>query len=198
MCDSSPEVERALISVYDKSGLGELGRRLTGCGVQMISTGGTAKALRAAGLSLLDVAEVTGFPEILDGRVKTLHPGIHAAILGRGAKDAALLQELGIQPIQLVVVNLYPFAEAAGRADLGQPEIIEFIDIGGPAMLRAAAKNFAQVAIVTDPADYSAVLDELEANRTVSIQTRKELAARAFEHIADYDRAIANYMRRIQ
>ena len=192
--DRAP-VRRALLSVSDKTGLADFGRRLAAHGVELLSTGGTARALRDAGLDVTDVADVTGFPEILGGRVKSLHPAIHGGILARrtDAEDAAELRAHGIAEIDLVVVNLYPFREAtAGGAS--DALAAENVDIGGPGMLRAAAKNFAFVAAVVRPADYAAVADELDAHDgTLALATRRRLAADAFRHTADYDDAIAAF-----
>ena len=193
--DDRYPVRRALLSVSDKAGLAELGRRLDALGVEMLSTGGTARALRDAGLPVTDVADVTGFPEILGGRVKSLHPAIHGGILARRTDpdDLAELDEHGIGAIDLVVVNLYPFrrATAGGATDA---VAAENVDIGGPGMVRAAAKNFAFVAAVVDPADYGAVADELEAEGgTLGMATRRRLAGAAFAHTADYDAAIAAF-----
>jgi phosphoribosylaminoimidazolecarboxamide formyltransferase/IMP cyclohydrolase len=184
---------RALLSVADKRGLVELARGLADRGWEVVSTGGTARALREVGLEVTDVAAVTGAPEMLDGRVKTLHPRIHAGILAdqRDANHRAQLAEQGIEPFGLVVVNLYRFGEAAARADIGVDELIEEIDIGGPALVRAAAKNHASVAIVCDPADYPVALEELDALGTLSEATRRTLALKAFRVTAAYDAAIA-------
>ncbi len=192
-------VRRALLSVSDKAGLADFGRRLAALGVALVSTGGTAAALRAAGLDVTDVSEATGFPEILGGRVKSLHPAIHGGILARRTDpdDAAEMAAHGIAPIDLVVVNLYPFAEAVARDDVDDALAAENVDIGGPGMLRAAAKNFAFVAAVVDPADYAAVADELEATGgTLGRATRRRLAADAFAHTAAYDSAIAAYFQK--
>ena len=197
--DDRYPVRRALLSVSDKAGLADFGRRLHALGVQMLSTGGTARALRDAGLPVTDVAEVTGFPEILGGRVKSLHPAIHGGILARRTDpdDLAELDEHGIGAIDLVVVNLYPFRQATANADTTDAVAAENVDIGGPGMLRAAAKNFAFVAAVVDPADYAAVADELEAHDgTLGQATRRRLAGAAFAHTADYDTAIAAYFER--
>ncbi|MEM0961886.1 MAG: bifunctional phosphoribosylaminoimidazolecarboxamide formyltransferase/IMP cyclohydrolase [Bacteroidota bacterium] len=192
--DRAP-VRRALLSVSDKTGLAEFGRRLASHGVEILSTGGTARALRDAGVPVTDVSSATGFPEILDGRVKSLHPAIHGGILARRTDpdDLRQLAEHEIGTIDLVAVNLYPFREAtAGGAS--DAVAAENVDIGGPTMLRAAAKNFAFVAVVVDPADYASVADELDANDgTLGISTRRQLAASAFEHSASYDRAIADF-----
>ena len=186
---------RALLSVSDKTGLVPFARRLAAHGVALLSTGGTARALREAGLEVTDVAEATGFPEILDGRVKTLHPRVHGGILARrqDPEDMATLGTHDIGAIDIVVVNLYPFREAvAGGAD--DALAAENVDIGGPSMLRAAAKNFGSVAAVVDPADYGAVADEMDAEGgTLGLATRRRLATAAFRHTADYDAAIAAY-----
>ncbi len=192
-------VRRALLSVSDKTGLVPFAARLAARGVELLSTGGTAAALRAAGLAVTDVSAVTGFPEILGGRVKSLHPAVHGGILARrtSADDDADLAAHGFASIDLVAVNLYPFREAtAGGADAGVTDALaaENVDIGGPAMLRAAAKNFAFVAAVVDPADYAAVADELDAHDgALGLATRRRLAGAAFAHTADYDRAVAAF-----
>ena len=196
--DDRYPVRRALLSVSDKAGLADFGRRLHALGVEMLSTGGTARALRDAGLPVTDVADVTGFPEILGGRVKSLHPAVHGGILARRTDpdDLGELAEHGIGAIDLVVVNLYPFREATAGPDVTDAVAAENVDIGGPGMLRAAAKNFAFVAAVVDPADYAAVADELEAHAgTLGLATRRRLAGAAFAHTADYDAAIAAYFR---
>jgi len=186
---------RALLSVADKRGLVELARGLQALGVELLSTGGTARTLRQAGLEVVDVAQVTGYPEMLGGRVKTLHPAIHAAILARRTPtDLAELAAQGIRPIDLVVVNLYPFQATVARPDATLPEAIEEIDIGGVALLRAAAKNFAYVAVVTNPDDYPRLLHELQTTGGISLVTRQALAYAAFAHTATYDAAIAAYL----
>src|SRR5438270_4056700 len=156
-------VRRALLSASDKTGLVEFARALRGFGVELLSTGGTAKALRDAGLEVRDVADVTGFPEVLDGRVKTLHPRVHGGILAvrDNPQHAATLQAQGIAPIDLVVCNLYPFEATVAKPSSSHEDIIENIDVGGPSMIRAAAKNYRDVAVVTDPNQYAAVIDEL-------------------------------------
>jgi phosphoribosylaminoimidazolecarboxamide formyltransferase/IMP cyclohydrolase len=188
-----PSPRRALLSVSDKTGLAELGRGLVERGFELVSTGGTARALREAGLAVTDVSAVTGFPEILDGRVKTLHPGIHAGVLADRRLDAhrAALVEAGIAPFELVVVNLYPFAAAAERAGITLDALVEEIDIGGPTLVRAAAKNHASVAIVTSPARYEAVLAALDEPGGVPLGLRSALAVEAFRHTAAYDARIA-------
>jgi phosphoribosylaminoimidazolecarboxamide formyltransferase/IMP cyclohydrolase len=187
-------VKRALLSVTDKTGLVEFAGVLAGLGVELVSTGGTAKALRDAGLTVKDVAELTGFPEMLDGRVKTLHPGVHGGILHRRdvPEHVAAVAEHGIAPIDMVVVNLYAFEKTAARGGVTTPELIENIDIGGPSMLRSAAKNFADVAVVANAADYPALTEELQANGgKLSLETRWRLARAAFATTAAYDSAIA-------
>ncbi len=188
-----PQPRRALLSVSDKTGVVNIGRGLVERGFELVSTGGTARALREAGLPVTDVSAVTGFPEILDGRVKTLHPAIHAGILadGRQAVHREALVERGIAPFELVIVNLYPFAAAAERPGITLDELVEEIDIGGPSMVRAAAKNHASVAIVTDPARYAAVLDALDAAGGIPLELRSALAVEAFRHTAAYDARIA-------
>ena len=185
-------MRRALISVADKTGLVELARQLSELGVEIVSTGSTAKAIREAGLDVVAVAEVTGHPEILGGRVKTLHPKIHGGILAdrRDPDHVRQLEELGIEPFDLVVVNLYPFRETVASGATPD-EIVEQIDIGGPTLVRAAAKNFESVGVVVSPERYEAVLAELRADGALSRDTRRELAAEAFRHTASYDAAIA-------
>lgn len=184
---------RALLSVSDKHGIVALARALAALGVELWSTGGTARHLRAAGLAVIDVSEVTGFAEIMDGRVKTLHPRIHGALLGRDGIDDAVMDEHGIAPIDLLIVNLYPFEATIGRADASVDQGIEAIDIGGPAMLRAAAKNHARVAVAVDPTDYAELLTQLTAGGTTGEQ-RRALAAKAFAHTAHYDGLIATWL----
>jgi phosphoribosylaminoimidazolecarboxamide formyltransferase/IMP cyclohydrolase len=189
-------VRRALLSVYDKTGLVELAKILTGFGVELVSTGGTWTALHAAGLPVRDVSGVTQFPEILDGRVKTLHPRIHGGLLAvrDNPEHMATLQAQAIAPIDLVVCNLYPFELTVARPDSTHEEIIEKIDVGGPSMVRAAAKNYRDVAVLTDPGQYAAVADELRANQgALSLPTRERLAAAAFARTAAYDQAISEY-----
>jgi phosphoribosylaminoimidazolecarboxamide formyltransferase/IMP cyclohydrolase len=187
-------VRRALLSVSDKTGLVELARALAKRNIEILSTGGTAKLLAANGVAVREVSTYTGFPEIMGGRVKTLHPKIHGGLLGRRGVDEAVMALHEIEPIDLLVVNLYPFAETVARPGCGYPEAIENIDIGGPAMLRAAAKNHEAVAVVVDPADYRAVLEELEAHEGTTLATRSRLAAKAFAHTARYDTMVASYL----
>ena len=189
------KIARALISVSDKSGVLDFARFLDGLGVEILSTGGTAKMLADAGIPVKEVAEVTGFPEMMDGRVKTLHPKIHGGLLGRRGTDDAVMEEHGIPAIDLVVVNLYPFEETIAKPDCDLPTAIENIDIGGPTMIRSAAKNHNDVAVIVDPKDYPRVEAELEAGAgALSPKRRFELATRAFEHTARYDGLIANYL----
>jgi phosphoribosylaminoimidazolecarboxamide formyltransferase / IMP cyclohydrolase len=189
-------IRRALLSVSDKSGLLDLARGLIAHGVELISTGGTAKALAEADLAVRDVASLTGFPEMLDGRVKTLHPMVHGGLLARrdDPEHMKVIAEHGIAPIDLVVVNLYPFEATVARPGVTREVVIENIDIGGPSMLRSAAKNYEGVAVLTDPGQYAAVLEELQANKgSLTLATRERLAAAVFARTAAYDRAISNY-----
>src|SRR5690348_7150934 len=189
-------IQRALLSVSDKSGLVPLARILAQAGVELISTGGTAKALREAGLSVTDLSAHTGFPEMLDGRVKTLHPKVHGGLLyvrGNPGHEAAIHQH-GIQPIDLVVVNLYPFEQTIARPDVTLPEAIENIDIGGPSMLRSAAKNHESVTVVVDPADYEVVGEQVKANGQTTLELRRRLAAKVFARTSAYDAAIARHL----
>jgi phosphoribosylaminoimidazolecarboxamide formyltransferase/IMP cyclohydrolase len=194
MTDDVRRVTRALISVSDKTGLLDFARGLAGQGVELISTGGTRKALADAGLKVVDISDVTGFPEMMDGRVKTLHPKVHGGLLAiRANKDhAAAMQAHGIRPIDLAVVNLYPFEETVAKG-AEYDTAIENIDIGGPAMIRAAAKNHADVAVVVDIADYAAVLEELKQHKGTTLALRKKLAAKAYARTAAYDAAISNW-----
>ena len=188
-------ITRALISVSDKTGVVDFARTLQAMGVEILSTGGTAKLLADNGIAVVEVGAYTGFPEMMDGRVKTLHPKVHGGILGRRGVDDAVMAAHGIGPIDLVVVNLYPFEQTVARPGCDLPTAIENIDIGGPTMLRAAAKNHAAVTVVVDAADYGRVLDEMRANGgAVTGPTRFDLAAKVFEHTARYDGAIASYL----
>ena len=186
-------VRRALVSVSDKRGLIPFVSGLTALGVEVLSTGGTCRALREAGLDVIEVSEKTGFPEIMDGRVKTLHPVIHGGLLGRRGTDEAIMEEHGIEPIDMLVVNLYPFEQTIAREDATIEDAIENIDIGGPAMIRAASKNHDGVAVIVEPDDYDAVLDDLK-NDKLSIESRRRLAAKAYAHTASYDAAITKYL----
>ena len=192
-------VRRALISVSDKNGIIEFARTLHAQGVEILSTGGTAKLLIDNMIPVMEVSKHTGFPEIMDGRVKTLHPKIHGGILGRRGIDDGVMKDNDIAPIDLVVVNLYPFEETVAKEDCSLDDAIENIDIGGPAMVRATAKNHAYVSIIVDPEDYQRVLEELHANDgIVSDATRFDLAVKAFEHTSNYDGMIANYLGRVK
>ena len=192
-------IERALLSVFDKTGIVELARRLAGLRIEIISTGGTAKLLRESGVAVRDVSDLTGWPEMLGGRVKTLHPKVHGGLLFRRnhPADCAEAAQHGIAPIDLVVVNLYPFEAAEARGDLTAGELIENIDIGGPTMLRSAAKNFESVAVVTDPADYARVAAEIETTREVGLLSRLELARKVYATTSRYDGLITTALERL-
>jgi phosphoribosylaminoimidazolecarboxamide formyltransferase/IMP cyclohydrolase len=190
-------IERALISVSDKTGIVDFANSLRSLGVEIISTGGTAKTLRDSGIKVTDVSEVTGFPEMMDGRVKTLHPKIHGALLALRDNDehVASMSEHQIQPIDLVVVNLYPFEQTVAKEDVSLDEAVENIDIGGPAMIRSASKNWRDVAVITDARLYADIVDELEKHSgSLSLVTRKQLAALAYTRTASYDLAISSYL----
>jgi phosphoribosylaminoimidazolecarboxamide formyltransferase / IMP cyclohydrolase len=193
MSDSRP-IRRALLSVSDKTGVVDLARTLQAQGAELLSTGGTAKLLAEHGLPVIEVSRHTGFPEIMDGRVKTLHPKVHGGLLGRRGTDDAVMAEQGIAPIDLLVVNLYPFEAAVARPGGTLEEAIENIDIGGPAMLRAAAKNFRDVTVATDPTQYPGIVQALQQTRTIPAEMRFRLAVAAFNHVARYDAAISNYL----
>lgn len=188
---------RALISVSDKTGIVEFAKELEGLGVEIISTGGTATALSSAGIKVIGISDITGFPECLDGRVKTLDPHIHAGILAMrsNAEHMKQIESLGVTPIDLVVVNLYPFKQTILKEEVELHDAIENIDIGGPTMLRSAAKNYQDVSVIIDPADYATVLTELKENKKVSVKTNFYLSSKVFEHTSHYDTLIANYMR---
>ena len=190
-----PGARRALLSVSDKTGIVELARELIASGFELISTGGTAHAIAAAGLPVTEVAVLTGSPEIMDGRVKTLHPKVHGALLGRAGTDDAVMREHGIAPIDVLVINLYPFARTIAEPGCRYEDAIENIDVGGPAMLRAAAKNHERVTVLVDPADYAETLAELRASGA-SAATRRRLAAKAFGHTAQYDALVSGWLRR--
>jgi phosphoribosylaminoimidazolecarboxamide formyltransferase / IMP cyclohydrolase len=195
MTASLQPIRRALLSVSDKTGLLPLAQALAAAGTELLSTGGTARALREAGLPVRDVSELTGFPEIMDGRVKTLHPRVHGGLLGRSGTDEAVMAEHGIAPIDLLVVNLYPFEATVANADCSYEDAVENIDIGGPAMLRAAAKNHARVGVVVDPADYPRIEAALAAGGT-DAALRRQLASKAYAHTAHYDGRIAEWLSR--
>ena len=190
------KVKRALISVSDKTGITDFAQSLAELGIEIISTGGTAKSIRDAGIPVTTIDEVTGFPEILNGRVKTLHPKVHGALLAVRDNEDHLrqLKENGIDFIDLVVVNLYPFEKTVAKENVTIEEAIENIDIGGPTMLRSAAKNNRYVGAVIDPADYSRVLDELRAYGELTEKTRRYLATKVFRHTASYDTAIVRFL----
>ncbi|HTZ48625.1 MAG TPA: bifunctional phosphoribosylaminoimidazolecarboxamide formyltransferase/IMP cyclohydrolase [Verrucomicrobiae bacterium] len=192
-------VERALLSVFDKTGIAEFARKLTALNIEILSTGGTSKLLREQGVPVKDVSDFTGWPEMLGGRIKTLHPKVHGGLLYRRhhADDQKQAEEHGIAPIDLVVVNLYPFEETAAKSYLPAEDLIENIDIGGPTMLRSAAKNFEGVTVVTDPADYERVAAELEANRETSLALRLELARKVFATTSRYDGLITMNLERL-
>jgi len=192
-----PKIERALISVTDKTGIAELGAALMGFGVEILSTGGTAKALAQAGVKIREVSDFTGFPEMLDGRVKTLHPKIHGGILGirSRAEHVKAMRDHGIVPIDMVVVNLYAFEKTVAQPDCDLAHAVENIDIGGPTLLRAAAKNYPFVTVVTDPEDYTAVITEItKSGGSVSEATNFRLARKVFRLTHKYDGAIARYL----
>src|SRR5829696_14377 len=190
-------IRRALISVSDKTGIVDFARELSHFNVEIISTGGTAKALRDASITVRDISDITGFPEMMDGRVKTLHPRVHGGLLAirDNAEHVAAMQEHGIEPIDLVAVNLYPFAETIKREGVTREEAIEQIDIGGPAMIRSAAKNAHDVAVVVSAEQYAEVVDELKQNDgALSRNTRNRLAQKAFAHTAAYDIMVSSYL----
>jgi len=192
------KVTRALVSVSDKTGILEFCRSLNSLGIELLSTGGTAKLLAEHHIAVTEVSDYTGFPEMMDGRVKTLHPKVHGGILGRRGIDDAVMAANGIKAIDMVVVNLYPFEQTVAKPDCDLETAIENIDIGGPSMIRGAAKNHNDVAIVVDPADYSGILAELQANATaLSYKTRFKLALKSFEHTARYDTMIAAYLSKV-
>ncbi len=187
-------VRRALLSVSDKAGIVEFAQALSARGVELLSTGGTARLLADKDLPVTEVSDYTGFPEMMDGRVKTLHPKVHGGILGRRGQDDGIMQQHGIAPIDMVVVNLYPFAQTVAREGCSLEDAVENIDIGGPTMVRSAAKNHKDVAIVVKSSDYDAIINEMDANEgSLTLATRFDLAIKAFEHTAAYDSMIANY-----
>ncbi len=191
------QIKRALISVTDKGGVLEFARELSSLGVHILSTGGTARILREGGVKVTDVSEYTGFPEMLDGRVKTLHPKIHGGLLGLRSNPGHVrtMKEHGIENIDLVVINLYPFKQAISKPGCTLEEAIENIDIGGPAMLRSAAKNNESVTVIIDPADYGRVLDEMRRTGGVSRETNFLLAVKVYEATSSYDAMIADYLK---
>ena len=194
------KVKRAIVSVSDKTGVIPFAKGLMQMGVEILSTGGTAKTLREQGVSVIDISDYTGFPEMLDGRIKTLHPKVHGGLLGQRsrAEHVKKMKEHGILPIDLIAVNLYPFEATVAKEGCSLEEAIENIDIGGPTMLRAAAKNYPDVTVVVDPGDYEPVLSELKKTGEVSLETNFQLAKRVFQHTARYDGAISNYLGQIE
>jgi phosphoribosylaminoimidazolecarboxamide formyltransferase/IMP cyclohydrolase len=194
------KIKRAILSVSNKKGIVEFAKELNSMGIEILSTGGTAKTLRDAGISVKDVSEYTGFPEMLDGRLKTLHPRIHGGLLSRrgNPRDMEEIRKHGIDTIEMVVVNLYPFEETVSKKGVSFTEAIENIDIGGPAMLRSASKNFQDVAVIVDPSDYEKVLEEMKnLNGDLSYATRLELAKKVFRHTSRYDAIIAAYLTKV-
>jgi phosphoribosylaminoimidazolecarboxamide formyltransferase / IMP cyclohydrolase len=191
------KIERAIISVTDKTGVVDFAKKLSAFGVKILSTGGTAKAMREGGLSVMEISDYTGFPEMLDGRVKTLHPKVHGGLLGirDNTEHVKMMKAHGIEDIDLVVVNLYQFEKTVAKAGVTLEDAIENIDIGGPAMLRSSAKNFRFVTVITDPADYSIVLNEMKENGgATTLKTRFRLAKKVFQLTNQYDGAITKYL----
>ena len=197
---ANPKIKRALVSVSNKEGIIDFCSSLSkDYGIEIISTGGTLQTLLNAGINALDISKHTGFPEIMDGRVKTLHPKVHGGILSRREIDQQVMEENGIEEIDLVVVNLYPFIETVSKEDTTLEVAIENIDIGGPSMVRSAAKNNLYVGVIVETDDYEVVLEEIkESNGSLSLSTRRKLAAKAFSHTANYDAAISNYLNQKQ
>ncbi len=193
------KVERALISLTDKSGCEDFAKALAAMGIEILSTGGTAQKLRTSGVPVKDVSEFTGFPEMLDGRVKTLHPLVHGGILHQraNAEHQEQCKSQGIKPIDIIAVNLYAFAKTVANPNCTLADAIENIDIGGPTMLRAAAKNFHDVTVIVDPADYAVVLEELQARGNTTLTTRFRLACKVFELTSTYDTAIIDWLRTV-
>jgi phosphoribosylaminoimidazolecarboxamide formyltransferase/IMP cyclohydrolase len=195
------KIERAIISVTDKSGIIEFAKGLSRFGVQILSTGGTARTLRDGGVKVTDISDYTGFPEMLDGRVKTLHPKVHGGILGMRDKTEhiSMMQKHDIKNIDLIVVNLYAFEKTVAKDNVSIEEAIENIDIGGPAMIRSSAKNFRDVIVIVDPSDYDRVLKEMEASGgSTTLETRFKLAKKAFQLTHHYDGAISNYLEKLE
>jgi phosphoribosylaminoimidazolecarboxamide formyltransferase / IMP cyclohydrolase len=195
------KIERAIISVTDKTGVVDFARKLSELGVQILSTGGTAKAIREGGIPVMEISDYTGFPEMLDGRVKTLHPKVHGGILGvrDNEEHVKMMKKHGIENIDLLVINLYQFEKTVAKEGVTLEDAIENIDIGGPAMLRSSAKNFKFVTIITDPADYGVVLDEMKANNgATTLKTRFRLAKKVFQLTNRYDGAISKYLEGVE
>ena len=197
---ANPKIKRALVSVSDKVGIVDFCSSLSDdFGIEIISTGGTLKTLLDAGINAIDISKHTGFPEMMDGRVKTLHPKVHGGILARRDIDQQVMLENGIKEIDLVIVNLYPFIETIAKENTSLETAIENIDIGGPSMVRSAAKNNLYVGVVVEPNDYEKILQEIKANDgSLTLDTRRNLAAKAFSHTANYDSAISDYLNRNQ
>ena len=194
------KIKRALVSLSDKTGVVQLGQTLHAMGVQILSTGGTARSLQEAGIPVIEVSHYTGFPEMMDGRIKTLHPKIHGALLGKrdNAEHMKQMKTHGIEPIDLVVVNLYPFEKTVAKPDCTLEEAIENIDIGGPTMLRSSAKNYHDVAVVTDPQDYEKIIEEMKkSGGALSLETRFRLAKKVFKLTSHYDKAITEYLEKV-
>ena len=194
------KIRKAILSVSNKTGILEFAKELSTFGVEILSTGGTAKSLREAGITVKDISEHTGFPEMLDGRVKTLHPKVHGGLLGRRSNPEHVnkMREYGIDPIDMVIVNLYPFEETVAKKDCTLEDAIENIDIGGPTMLRSAAKNYTDVTVIVDPADYPKIIAEMQQhNGSVSEATNFYLAKKVFQRTAQYDAAITTYLAKI-
>jgi phosphoribosylaminoimidazolecarboxamide formyltransferase/IMP cyclohydrolase len=195
------KIKRAIISVTDKTGVVDFAKSLSEFGVQILSTGGTARVMREGGVPVTDISEYTGFPEMLDGRVKTLHPKVHGGLLGLrdNPEHVKVMKEHGIENIDLLVVNLYQFEKAAAKEGVRLEDVIEEIDIGGPAMLRSSAKNFRDVVVIVDPADYEVVLNEIkDSNGTTSLATRFRLAKKVFRLTHQYDGAISDYLEKVE
>ena len=192
------KLKKAIISVSDKTGIVDFAKELKNLGVEILSTGGTARILKDNGINVTEISEYTGFPEIMDGRVKTLHPKIHGGILALrdNPEHMEKIKELGIEPIDMVIVNLYPFEKTIENPESTFDDAIENIDIGGPTMIRASAKNFKFVVVIIDPEDYKKVLEELKVNGDVSYSTRLYLAQKVFERMSQYDNAIAKYLKK--
>ena len=192
------KIKKAIISVSDKTGIVDFAKELSNLGVEIISTGGTAKILKENNINVIEISDYTGFPEIMDGRVKTLHPKIHGGILALrdNSEHMNKIKELGIEPIDMVVVNLYPFEKTIEKPEATFEDAIENIDIGGPTMIRASAKNFKFVVVIIDPDDYSKVLEEIKTNGDVSYSTRLYLAQKVFERMSKYDGKIAEYLKK--
>jgi phosphoribosylaminoimidazolecarboxamide formyltransferase/IMP cyclohydrolase len=193
-------IERAIISVTDKSGIVDFAKALSKFDIQILSTGGTAKAIREGGIQVTDISDYTGFPEMMDGRVKTLHPKVHGGLLGlrNNPEHVSMMQKYGIMPIDMVVVNLYQFEKTVARDDVTLEDAIENIDIGGPSMLRSSAKNFRDVTVIVDPEDYGVVLNEMEqSGGETTLKTRFKLAGKVFRLTHQYDGAISAYLEKV-